>query len=111
MRVRLRVQPGDYGDIEFESFSGMIAALDGMSKSLHNTEWLATPLSHGDIEVADGAIGNLKAIFAVHREDKGDAGREWDAATQETEIQLSYRPSVVQENLRRAATVAATPSS
>lgn len=70
MRVRLKVQPGDFGDIEFDTFTGMIAVLDGMTKSLHNTEWLSTPLTGAEMTEAVNAVENLRAIFERHREDR-----------------------------------------
>lgn len=94
VRVRLNVRPGDYGDVEFESFTGMIAVLDGMVTSLHNTDWLSVPLDEADLQTAEESIAQLKAIFGKHREDSESyAGHPWDEE-HVTEVTLSYRPQV-----------------
>jgi hypothetical protein len=103
VRVRLQVRPGDFSDVEFESFTGMLAVLEGMSKSLHNTDWLAAPLSEEDLLVTFDAIEHLRNIFEKHREGQAAAGHEWDkgavagSGEPTTEVSLSYRPRMTNE--------------
>lgn len=96
MRVRLRVLPGDFGDIEFESFTGMIAVLDGMAKSLQNTEWLATPLNTDEATSVLHEIEHLRSIFEAHREDRCEEEKvALEAENKPGEVSLSYRPGML----------------
>jgi hypothetical protein len=94
LRVRLRVQPGDFGDIEFESFSGMLAVLDGMSKSVSNTDWISDQLSNEEFNEVFDALQHLRSVFAKHQQ--RDAEEKRFDGTGDTEVVLAYRPAGLQ---------------
>jgi hypothetical protein len=73
VRVRLRVQPGDFGDIEFDTFNGMLSVLDGMTKSLNNTDWIASQMDEPQLSEALASIETLKGLFRPHSEPREES--------------------------------------
>lgn len=67
MRVRIRVRLDDFDDFEFDSFGGVLLALEGMKKSLLNTDWLAGPMTDAQREAALACIDTLQEIAKPFR--------------------------------------------